>query len=143
MFSNTASFGGQSSGGNSFTYERVTPKMQVQLQKKWVGDDRTKRPASIQVQLQRKAGKDGTWENVGEPVTITVNKNQDQDSYTWNDLLQYTEETDRKNYSYRVVELDASGNAICIAIGNRIFAIHAALRNCISTCIQFNYPIRI
>mgnify|MGYP002795503852 CR=1 FL=1 len=112
VFSNTASFGGQSSGGNSFTYERVTPKMQVQLQKKWVGDDRTKRPASIQVQLQRKAGTDGTWENVGEPVTITVNKNQDQDSYTWNDLLQYTEETDRKNYSYRVVELDASGNAV-------------------------------
>lgn len=112
VFSNTASFGGQSSGGNSFTYERVTAKMQVQLQKKWVGDDRTKRPASIQVQLQRKAGTDGTWENVGEPVTITVNKNQDQDSYTWNDLLQYTEETDRKNYSYRVVELDASGNAV-------------------------------
>ena len=112
VFSNTASFGGQSSGGNSFTYERVTPKMQVQLQKKWVGDDRTKRPASIQVQLQRKTGTDGTWENVGEPVTITVNKNQDQDSYTWNDLLQYTEETDRKNYSYRVVELDASGNAV-------------------------------
>ena len=112
VFSNTASFGGQSSGGNSFTYERVTPKMQVQLQKKWVGDDRTKRPASIQMQLQRKTGTDGTWENVGEPVTITVNKNQDQDSYTWNDLLQYTEETDRKNYSYRVVELDASGNAV-------------------------------
>lgn len=112
VFSNTASFGGQSSGGNSFTYERVTPKMQVQLQKKWVGDDRTKRPASIQVQLQRKTGTDGTWENVGEPVTITVNKNQDQDSYTWNDLLQYTEEVNRKNYSYRVVELDASGNAV-------------------------------
>lgn len=112
VFSNTASFGGQSSGGNSFTYERVTPKMQVQLQKKWVGDDRTKRPASIQVQLQRKAGTDGTWENVGEPVTITVNKSQDQDSYTWNDLLQYTEEVNRKNYSYRVVELDANGNGI-------------------------------
>lgn len=112
VFSNTASFGGQSSGGNSFTYERVTPKMQVQLQKKWVGDDRTKRPASIKVQLQRKAGTDGTWENVGEPVTITVNKNQDQDSYTWNDLLQYTEEVNRKNYSYRVVELDASGNPV-------------------------------
>lgn len=112
VFSNTASFGGQSSGGNSFTYERVTAKMQVQLQKKWVGDDRTKRPASIQVQLQRKAGTDGTWENVGEPVTITVNKNQDQDSYTWNDLLQYTEEVNRKNYSYRVVELDASGNPV-------------------------------
>lgn len=112
VFSNTASFGGQSSGGNSFTYERVTPKMQVQLQKKWVGDDRTKRPASIQVQLQRKAGTDGTWENVGEPVTITVNKNQDQDSYTWNDLLQYTEEVNRKNYSYRVVELNANGNPV-------------------------------
>ncbi len=112
VFSNTASFGGQSSGGNSFTYERVTPKMQVQLQKKWVSDDRTKRPESIQVQLQRKAGTDGTWENVGEPVTITVNKNQDQDSYTWNDLLQYTEEVNRKNYSYRVVELDANGNGI-------------------------------
>lgn len=112
VFSNTASFGGQSSGGNSFTYERVTPKMQVQLQKKWVGDDRTKRPASIKVQLQRKAGTDGTWENVGEPVTITVNKNQDQDSYTWNDLLQYTEEVNRKNYSYRVVELNANGNGI-------------------------------
>lgn len=112
VFSNTASFGGQSSGGNSFTYERVTPKMQVQLQKKWVGDDRNKRPASIKVQLQRKAGMDGTWENVGDPVTITVNKNQDQDSYTWNDLLQYTEEVNRKNYSYRVVELDASGNPV-------------------------------
>lgn len=112
VFSNTASFGGQSSGGNSFTYERVTPKMQVQLQKKWVGDDRTKRPASIQVQLQRKAGTDGTWENVGEPVTIMVNKNQDQDSYTWNDLLQYTEEVNRKNYSYRVVELNANGNPV-------------------------------
>ena len=112
VFSNTASFGGQSSGGNSFTYERVTPKMQVQLQKKWVGDDRTKRPASIQVQLQRKAGTDGTWENVGDPVTITVSKNQDQDSYTWSDLLQYTEEVNRKNYSYRVVELDASGNPV-------------------------------
>lgn len=112
VFSNTASFGGQSSGGNSFTYERVTAKMQVQLQKKWVGDDRTKRPASIKVQLQRKAGTDGTWENVGEPVTITVNKNQDQDSYTWSDLLQYTEEVNRKNYSYRVVELDASGNPV-------------------------------
>ena len=112
VFSNTASFGGQSSGGNSFTYERVTPKMQVQLQKKWVGDDRNKRPASIKVQLQRKAGTDGTWENVGEPVTIKVNKNQDQDSYTWNDLLQYTEEVNRKNYSYRVVELDASGNPV-------------------------------
>ena len=112
VFSNTASFGGQSSGGNSFTYERVTPKMQVQLQKKWVGDDRTKRPASIQVQLQRKVGTDGTWENVGEPVTITVNKNQDQDSHTWNDLLQYTEEVNRKNYSYRVVELNANGNPV-------------------------------
>ena len=112
VFSNTASFGGQSSGGNSFTYERVTPKMQVQLQKKWVGDDRNKRPASIKVQLQRKAGTDGTWENVGEPVTITVNKNQDQDSHTWNDLLQYTEEVNRKNYSYRVVELNANGNPV-------------------------------
>lgn len=132
VFSNTASFGGQSSGGNSFTYERVTPKMQVQLQKKWVGDDRTKRPASIQVQLQRKAGTDGTWENVGEPVTITVNKNQDQDSYTWNDLLQYTEETDRKNYSYRVVELDASGNAVAEGGMNGEYAVSYGNANGIS-----------
>lgn len=132
VFSNTASFGGQSSGGNSFTYERVTPKMQIQLQKKWVGDDRTKRPASIQVQLQRKAGTDGTWENVGEPVTITVNKNQDQDSYTWNDLLQYTEETDRKNYSYRVVELDASGNPVVEGGMNGEYAVSYGNANGIS-----------
>ena len=132
VFSNTASFGGQSSGGNSFTYERVTPKMQVQLQKKWVGDDRTKRPASIQMQLQRKTGTDGTWENVGEPVTITVNKNQDQDSYTWNDLLQYTEETDRKNYSYRVVELDASGNPVAEGSMNGEYAVSYGNANGIS-----------
>ena len=84
------------------------------------------------MQLQRKAGTDGTWENVGEPVTITVNKNQDQDSYTWNDLLQYTEETDRKNYSYRVVELNASGNEIVEGGKNGEYAVSYGNANGIS-----------
>ncbi len=61
------------------TYEplktiELTPK------KKWTGDNETVRPTSITLQLQRKAGENGEWQNVeGKIVTLT-----NTDCYSWN-----------------------------------------------------------
>lgn len=54
-------------------------------EKKWEGDNETVRPTSITLQLQRKAGENGEWQNVeGKTVTLTSSDLPDQwNKSTW------------------------------------------------------------
>lgn len=100
------------------TYKQLTP-IELKPEKKWTGDNETVRPTSITLQLQRKAGENGEWQNVeGKTVTLTSSDLPNQwDKSTWssNDKKftnlpakeikvnadgSYTETT----YSYRLIE---------------------------------------
>lgn len=87
-------------------------------EKKWEGDNETVRPTSITLQLQRKAGENGEWQNVeGKTITLTSSDSNQWNQSTWKsdskkftDLPaktiivnadgSYTETT----YSYRLIE---------------------------------------
>lgn len=94
-------------------------------EKKWTGDNETVRPTSITLQLQRKAGENGEWQNVeGKTVTLTSSDLQNQwDKSTWssndkkftdlpaneikvNPNGSYTE----IKYSYRLIETEYTLN---------------------------------
>ncbi len=51
-------------------------------EKKWTGDNETVRPTSVTLQLQRKAGENGEWQNV-EGKTITLNTSNSTVSTEW------------------------------------------------------------
>ena len=55
-------------------------------EKKWTGDNETVRPTSITLQLQRKAGENGEWQNV-EGKTITLNTSNSTVSTEWNGTI--------------------------------------------------------
>lgn len=63
------------------TYEPLTP-IELKLEKKWTGDNETVRPTSITLQLQRKAGTNGEWQNV-EGKTVTLNTSNSTVSTEW------------------------------------------------------------
>lgn len=94
-------------------------------EKKWEGDNETVRPTSVTLQLQRKAGENGEWQNVeGKTVTLTSSDLPDQwnkstwksDSKKFTDLPaktitvnadgSYTETV----YSYRLIETEYTLN---------------------------------
>lgn len=94
-------------------------------EKKWEGDNETVRPTSVTLQLQRKAGENGEWQNVeGKTVTLTSSDLPDQwNKSTWSsndkkftDLPakeikvnadgSYTETV----YSYRLIETEYTLN---------------------------------
>lgn len=100
------------------TYESLK-SIELTPEKKWEGDNETVRPTSITLQLQRKAGENGEWQNVeGKTVTLTSSDLPNQwdksiwksDSKKFTDLPtneikvnangSYTETT----YSYRLIE---------------------------------------
>lgn len=106
------------------TYEPLTP-IELKPEKKWTGDNETVRPTSITLQLQRKAGENGEWQNVeGKTVTLTSSDLQNQwDKSTWssndkkftdlpaneikvNPNGSYTE----IKYSYRLIETEYTLN---------------------------------
>lgn len=66
------------------TYEPLTP-IELTPEKKWEGDNETVRPTSVTLQLQRKAGENGEWQNVeGKTVTLTSSDLPDQwNKSTW------------------------------------------------------------
>lgn len=123
-------------------YEPLT-SIQLTPEKQWTGDTDNTRPTSITLQLQRKAGENGTWENV-EGKTITLNSS---DSNSWN---QSTWKSDNKKftdlpaktitvnadgsytetvYSYRLIEtgytLDGSDTPISIDSNTNSFVVVA------------------
>lgn len=100
-FSNKASFNGQDSSGNSYTFERKTPKTNLTAKKEWVQDDPDSRPKSITVQLFRRAGTSGDWEKIGEQALTSDNNYQ----YTWPDLLQCTNDESQTPYYYKIEEV--------------------------------------
>lgn len=100
------------------TYESLK-SIELTPEKKWEGDNETVRPTSITLQLQRKAGENGEWQNVeGKTVTLTSSDLPNQwdksiwksDSKKFTDLPtneikvnangSYTETV----YSYRLIE---------------------------------------
>lgn len=106
------------------TYEPLTP-IELTPEKKWEGDNETVRPTSVTLQLQRKAGENGEWQNVeGKTVTLTSSDLPNQwdksiwksDSKKFTDLPtneikvnangSYTETT----YSYRLIETEYTLN---------------------------------
>ena len=100
-FSNKASFNGQNSSGNSYTFERKTLKTNLTAKKEWVQDDPDSRPKSITVQLFRRAGTSGDWVNIGEQALTSSNGYQ----YTWPDLLQCTNDENQTPYYYKIEEV--------------------------------------
>ena len=101
------------------TYKQLT-SIELTPEKKWEGDNETVRPTSITLQLQRKAGENGEWQNV-EGKTVTLNTSNSTVSTEWNGTTwksnqkftdlptseikvdangSYTETT----YSYRLIE---------------------------------------
>lgn len=100
-FSNKASFNGQDSSGNSYTFERKALKTNLTAKKEWVQDDPDSRPKSITVQLFRRAGTSGDWVNIGEQKLTSSNGYQ----YTWPDLLQCTNDENQTPYYYKIEEV--------------------------------------
>lgn len=66
------------------TYKQLT-SIELTPEKKWEGDNETVRPTSVTLQLQRKAGENGEWQNVeGKTVTLTSSDLPDQwNKSTW------------------------------------------------------------
>lgn len=67
------------------TYEPLT-SIELTPEKKWTGDNETVRPTSITLQLQRKAGENGEWQNV-EGKTITLNTSNSTVSTEWDGII--------------------------------------------------------
>ena len=107
------------------TYEPLTP-IELTPKKKWTGDNETVRPTSITLQLQRKAGENGEWQNV-EGKTVTLNTSNstvstEWDGTTWKSNQKFTDlptseikvdangsYTETK-YSYRLIETEYTLN---------------------------------
>ena len=106
------------------TYESLK-SIELTPEKKWTGDNETVRPTSITLQLQRKAGTNGEWQDVeGKTITLTSSDLPNQwDKSTWksdskkftnlpakeikvNADGSYTETT----YSYRLIETEYTLN---------------------------------
>lgn len=66
-------------------YETLT-SIELTPEKKWTGDNETVRPTSITLQLQRKAGENGEWQNV-EGKTITLNTSNSTVSTEWDGII--------------------------------------------------------
>lgn len=62
-------------------YKQLT-SIELKPEKKWTGDNETVRPTSITLQLQRKAGTNGEWQNV-EGKTVTLNTSNSTVSTEW------------------------------------------------------------
>lgn len=73
--------------------------MSIKANKNWQGGD-SNRPTSVKLQLQQKLDTNGTWEDYGTAITVN-----DNETYTW-DKLPKRESESRKNYYYRVVEVN-------------------------------------
>lgn len=67
------------------TYEPLE-SIELTPEKKWTGDNETVRPTSITLQLQRKAGENGEWQNV-EGKTITLNTSNSTVSTEWDGII--------------------------------------------------------
>lgn len=124
------------------TYESLK-SIELTPEKKWTGDNETVRPTSITLQLQRKAGENGEWQNVeGKTVTLTSSDLPNQwDKSTWksdskkftnlpakeikvNADGSYTETT----YSYRLIETGytlSDGTTKTIPAGDVSFKVSA------------------
>ncbi|MCI5554386.1 MAG: Cna B-type domain-containing protein, partial [Ruminococcus sp.] len=105
------------------TYEPLTP-IELTPEKQWTGDTDNSgnvspaRPTSITLQLQRKTGENGTWENVeGKTITLTSSDSNQWNQSTWkSDSKKFTDlpaKTITVNadgsytetvYSYRLIE---------------------------------------
>lgn len=111
------------------TYEPLTP-IELTPEKQWTGDTDNSgnvspaRPTSITLQLQRKTGENGTWENVeGKTITLTSSDSNQWNQSTWkSDSKKFTDlpaKTITVNadgsytetvYSYRLIETEYTLN---------------------------------
>lgn len=110
-------------------YEPLT-SIELTPEKQWTGDTETVRPTSITLQLQRKAGENGTWENVeGKTITLTSSDSNSWNKSTWkSDSKKFTNlpaKTITVNadgsytetvYSYRLIETGYTLNGTTITI---------------------------
>lgn len=88
------------------TYEPLKT-IELTPEKKWTGDNETVRPTSITLQLQRKAGENGEWQNVeGKTVTLTSSDLPNQwDKSTWkSDSKKFT------NLPAKEIKVNADGS---------------------------------
>lgn len=76
----------------------VAGSMSIKANKSWQGND-PNRPTSAKLQLQRRVDGSDVWENVGDPITVG-----NDETYAWDKLPK--RDNNRKNYYYRVVEVD-------------------------------------
>lgn len=104
-------------------YEPLT-SIELTPEKKWTGDNETVRPTSITLQLQRKAGENGEWQNVeGKTITLTSSDSNQWNQSTWkSDSKKFTDlpaKTIAVNadgsytetvYSYRLIETEYTLN---------------------------------
>ena len=69
----------------------------------------TKTASAVKVRLQRRVGT-GTWENVGDPVTLTPSGNTA--THEFKNVKLYADDAQTVAYTFRVVELDAAGKPL-------------------------------
>lgn len=112
-------------------------------EKKWTGDNETVRPTSITLQLQRKAGENGEWQNV-EGKTITLNTSNSTVSTEWDGIIWKSNQKFTKlptneikvnpdgsytetKYSYRLIETEytLNGTTTKIPAGDVSFKVSA------------------
>ncbi|MBQ6156303.1 MAG: Cna B-type domain-containing protein [Bacteroidales bacterium] len=93
-----------------FTNHYVPGTTTVTVSKVWddANDQDALRPASVQVQLQRKTA-DTEWANVGTAVTLTHTEGNDSWTHRFSDLDVYASGMQGVEYEYRVVEVGESG----------------------------------
>lgn len=95
-------------------YESLT-SIELTPEKRWTGDTDNSgnvsaaRPTSITLQLQRKAGENGTWENV-EGKTITLSASNSTVSTSWDKTTNWQSNTKFTDLPAKIITVNADGS---------------------------------
>lgn len=89
-------------------YEPLT-SIELTPEKQWTGDTDSVRPTSITLQLQRKAGENGTWENV-EGKTITLSASNSTVSTSWDQTTNWQSNTKFTDLPAKTITVNADGS---------------------------------
>lgn len=95
-------------------YEKLT-SIELTPEKQWTGDTDNSgnvsaaRPTSITLQLQRKAGENGTWENV-EGKTITLSASNSTVSTSWDKTTNWQSNTKFTDLPAKTITVNADGS---------------------------------
>lgn len=89
-------------------YKQLT-SIELTPEKQWTGDTEAVRPTSITLQLQRKAGENGTWENV-EGKTITLSASNSTVSTSWDKTTNWQSNTKFTDLPAKTIIVNADGS---------------------------------